>query len=281
MLPPNFLKPLLSKDWSSHNQSEKTLFKVFISYAAADAFGAFYEFSGIPEVVPNQLKAKANWPFGGISDDTALTILTLVSLSEKSPEDAASKFLELLRENVKSLRGLGPTTRAALGLPVKADEMESIGATNGGLMRTCLVAIGFSEKTSRDIWLKSLISTTHKSEKAIQSAIELGDIIHDQSLVGIDANKDLFQDGVPNTSQETLIAVKILLSRSSNLEEVIRNACLLGGDTDTTAAVSSAIYSFWHPESDEVFNLPWLCDVNWSELQKVPEALMALYQRAT
>jgi ADP-ribosylglycohydrolase len=280
VLPPNFLAQLLPKDWLSHNQTEKTLFKSLISYAAADAFGAFYEFNGVPAVVSNQLKAKPNWPYGGISDDTALTLLTLIALAENSPEAAASKFLELLRMNVEKLRGLGPTTRAALGLEVKAKEMESVGATNGGLMRTCLVAMAFDKKDERDTWLRALISVTHKSEIAIQSALELGDIIHNResNLVGL--KESSFVDGVPNTSKETLTAVRALLSRSKNLEEVIRSACLLGGDTDTTAAVSSAIYSFWHPESDELFTLPWLGDVNWSELENAPEALSALYRRA-
>ena len=280
MLPPYFLAPLLSKDWSSHNQAEKMLFKSFIAYAAADAFGAFYEFNGVPAVVPNQLKAKPNWPFGGISDDTALTILTLISLAENSPEAAASKFLELLRMNVEKLRGLGPTTRAALGLEVKAKEVESVGATNGGLMRTCLVAMAFNKKDERDTWVRALISVTHKSEIAIQSALELGDIVHSRELNLVELKKSDFPEGIPNTSGETLIAVKALLSKSKNLEEVIRSACLLGGDTDTTAAVSSAVYSFWHPESDELFTLPWLGDVNWSELENAPEALSALYRRA-
>lgn len=256
------------------------LFKSFIAYAAADAFGAFYEFNGVPAVVPNQLKAKPNWPFGGISDDTALTILTLKSLAENSPEAAASRFLESLRMNVEKLRGLGPTTRAALGLEVKAKEVESVGATNGGLMRTCLVAMAFEKKDERDTWVRALISVTHKSEIAIQSALELGDIVHSRELNLVELKEGDFPEGVPNTSGETLIAVKALLSKSKNLEEVIRSACLLGGDTDTTAAVSSAVYSFWHPESDELFTLPWLGDVNWSELENAPEALSALYRRA-
>lgn len=280
MHPPKFLSELLPKPWGEHSETEKVFFKVFISYAAADAFGAFYEFSGAPEDVPKQLKSKQGWPHGGISDDTMLTILTLISLDTSTPNAAALKFLELLKENINSLRGLGPTTRNALGLEVKPREIESVGITNGGLMRTCLVAMAFKEKSERDNWLSSLVRVTHKGEVAIRCALEVGDLIHNSSLLKSDRDLNSFPNGVSNSSEETLSAVHAILANSKSLEEVMRCACGLGGDTDTTAAVSSAIYSFWNNESDEVFALPWLSEVNWSELKHAPSALEALYRRA-
>lgn len=280
MLPPKFLTQLLPKAWLEQSRSEKALFKAFISYAAGDAFGAFYEFNGIPQSVPNQLKAKSDWPLGGISDDTMLTVLTLRALEEEDPDTAALKFLELLKQNAKALRGLGPTTRMALGLEVKANEVASVGATNGGLMRTCLAAMAFAEKERRDRWLRALVFSTHKSEIAIRCAIELGDLIHDRQLVKGAVSLASFPGGVSNSSEETLRAVKAILSVSENLNDVFLKACALGGDTDTTAAVSSAIFSFWHSELDEIFSIPWLSEVNWSEVKEVPSALQMLYRRA-
>ena len=279
MLPEEKLLKLLPKPWSGHDQVEQNLFKVFISYAAGDAFGAFYEFNGIPQSVPNILKAKENWPLGGTSDDTMLTILTLISTQEKTPELAAIRFLDLLRANAKSLRGLGPTTRNALGLEVKAHEIASVGRTNGGMMRTCLVAFLFPEKHERDLWLRELICATHTGEEAITCALELGDLIHNRDSLNAVRGLSSFPNGVTNSSEETLAAVKAILANSKNLEEVLRNSCSLGGDTDTTAAISSAIYAFWHPTSDEIFSLSWITEVNWSELKQAPEALQALYRK--
>jgi ADP-ribosylglycohydrolase len=280
VLPPRKLMELLPKPWQEHDEFEKTLFKVFVSYAAGDAFGAFYEFTGKPHSVPNLLKAKENWPYGGISDDTMLTILTLISLKETSPELASKRFINLLRANINNLRGLGPTTRKALGLDVKEHESSSIGITNGGMMRTCLVAFLFPEKQERDNWLRELVSATHTGEEAISFTLKLGDLVHAKDSLTFEPIHSTFPNGVSNTSIETFSAIKMILATSQNLEEVIRNACTLGGDTDTTAAISSAIYAFWHPGSDEVFSLSWISEVNWSELKQAPDALHELYRRA-
>jgi len=68
-----------------------------VAYAAGDAFGVFHEFNpGAPRPVLNQLLAKAGWPFGGISDDTLLTLLTITSLQESTPAGAAKRFLKEL-----------------------------------------------------------------------------------------------------------------------------------------------------------------------------------------
>ncbi|MBU3734234.1 MAG: ADP-ribosylglycohydrolase family protein, partial [Candidatus Planktophila sp.] len=88
-----------------------------LAYAAGDAFGVFYEFLEIPEKnITQELKGKEGWPFGGVSDDTLLSVLTIKSLKKSSPAEAAEEFLSQLRIAVPRLRGLGPTTRTALGL---------------------------------------------------------------------------------------------------------------------------------------------------------------------
>jgi ADP-ribosylglycohydrolase len=208
-----------------------------------------------------------------------LTILTLISLKETSPELASKRFINLLRANINNLRGLGPTTRKALGLEVKAHEIANVGRTNGGMMRTCLVAFLFPEKEERDNWLRELVSATHTGEEAITCALELGDLIHNGASLNAERGLSSFSNGVSNSSEETLAAVKTILANSKNLWEVLRNACSLGGDTDTTAAISSAIYAFWHPTSDEIFSLSWITEVDWSELKQAPEALQALYRK--
>ena len=49
-----------------------------LAYAAGDAFGVYYEFlEQTSQEIPQVLMAKQGWPFGGVSDDTLLSILTI------------------------------------------------------------------------------------------------------------------------------------------------------------------------------------------------------------
>jgi len=125
-----------------------------LAYAAGDAFGVFYEFmEETPEVIPQELLPKEGWPLGGVSDDTLLSLLTIKSLKKSSPEEAAEEFLAQLRKAVPRLRGLGPTTRTALGLEVKSGERGVIGETNGAIMRTALCGMYLNQ--NRDEWIKA------------------------------------------------------------------------------------------------------------------------------
>jgi ADP-ribosylglycohydrolase len=140
-----------------------------LAYAAGDAFGVYYEFlDQTPKEIPQVLLPKEGWPFGGVSDDTLLSILTIKSLTKKTPEEAATFFLEELRKAIPRLRGLGPTTRTALGLEVKDGERGVIGETNGAIMRTALCGLFIRE--NRDEWIKALVEVTHKSPKAVECA---------------------------------------------------------------------------------------------------------------
>ena len=51
----------------------------FIAYAAGDAFGAAHEFvSDRPAKIESVLLGKPDWPFGGVSDDTTLSLFRTV-----------------------------------------------------------------------------------------------------------------------------------------------------------------------------------------------------------
>ena len=119
-----------------------------LAFAAGDAFGVYYEFlAQTPKEIPQVMMAKTDWPFGGVSDDTLLTILTIKSLEKESPEEAAEYFLAELRRAVPRLRGLGPTTRTALGLEVKEGERGVIGETNGAIDAAKLSVDGSHSRT--------------------------------------------------------------------------------------------------------------------------------------
>jgi ADP-ribosylglycohydrolase len=236
-----------------------------LAYAAGDAFGVYYEFlDETPKEIPQVLLSKDGWPFGGVSDDTLLSILTIKSLSQRTPTDAAALFLEELRASIPRLRGLGPTTRTALGLEVKVGERGVIGETNGAIMRTALC--GLYIKNNRNEWIKALVEVTHNSPKAIECA---------QIAAGLFAGEDFpdYSDwtppigGISLDPLETLQAVVWVVKRANNCAEAFALACSLGGDTDTVAALAGALFAARWPERSDFYSIPWLNDVQWSEIE--------------
>jgi ADP-ribosylglycohydrolase len=236
-----------------------------LAYAAGDAFGVYYEFlDQTPKEIPQIMLPKEGWPFGGVSDDTLLSILTIKSLTKKTPAEAAEFFLEHLREAVPRLRGLGPTTRTALGLEVKDGERGVIGETNGAIMRTALC--GLYIKENRDEWIKALVEVTHKSPKAVKCA---------QIAAGLFAGENLpdYSDWLPPTGGisldplETLQAVVWVVKKASNCADAFSLACSLGGDTDTVAALAGALFAARWPEKADLYSIPWLHDVKWNEIE--------------
>ena len=236
-----------------------------LAYAAGDAFGVYYEFlEKTPTDIPQVLLPKDGWPFGGVSDDTLLSILTIKSLTKKTPAEAAEFFLEQLREAVPRLRGLGPTTRTALGLEVREGERGVIGETNGAIMRTALC--GLYIKENRDEWIKALVEVTHKSPKAVECA---------QIAAGLFAGENLpdYSDwsppigGISLDPLETLQAVVWVVKKASNCASAFSLACTLGGDTDTVAALAGALFAARWPEKSDFFSITWLNDVKWHEIE--------------
>lgn len=236
-----------------------------LAYAAGDAFGVYYEFlQETPQEIPQILLPKEGWPFGGVSDDTLLSILTIKSLTKKTPAEAAQFFLEQLREAVPRLRGLGPTTRTALGLEVRDGERGVIGETNGAIMRTALC--GLYVKENRDGWIKALVEVTHKSPKAVECA---------QIAAGLFAGEDFPDysewiaptDGISLDPLETLQAVVWVVKNADNCADAFSLACSLGGDTDTVAALAGALFAARWPARSDFYSIPWLSDVKWDEIE--------------
>ena len=236
-----------------------------LAYAAGDAFGVYYEFlDQIPAEIPQILLPKEGWPFGGVSDDTLLSILTIKSLIKETPEEAASFFLAELREAIPRLRGLGPTTRSALGLEVKDGERGVIGETNGAIMRTALC--GLFIKENRDVWIKALVEATHKSAKAVECAQIAAGLFAGEELPNY-SNWTPPAEGISLDPLETLQAVVWVVKRASNCAEAFALACSLGGDTDTVAALAGALFAARWPDKCDFYSIPWLNDIKWDEIE--------------
>jgi ADP-ribosylglycohydrolase len=276
-IPPQ-LRALFPKNWDEMTEKERRFTAALIAYSAGDAFGAYYEFSEISKEVSNQLKTRKEWPSGAVSDDTCLTILTLLSLEQDSPINAADKFLKLLREKKQSLRGLGPTTRAALGLPVKDFEKSSIGLTNGALMRTSILGFLFEDAIERDNWVRALANSTHK-DYAVELAVSLATkFAHGEKPSG-DNGWQLSSNGVSNDARDTYAAVENIIDRTETVIDAMILGCMFGGDTDTTVAVSSSFIAFNSVNYGGLFEIPWLNEVDWLGIYGFEEALSIAFEK--
>ena len=261
----------------------------FIAYAAGDAFGAAHEFvSDRPAKIESVLLGKPDWPFGGVSDDTTLSLLTIASLEGDDADRAAERYLELLKESQHSLRGLGPTTRAALGMSVKPEEVHLIGVSNGGMMRSALLGTVFTSEQSelRRIWVRKSVEITHAHPIAVDAALALSAAFSGAVSEGmrfkVPTPPDGWRpaaDGISLDPDETYRAVLYVANRVKTVEDAFLLACQLGGDTDTVAALSGSLVAAIYREESGLFEIPWLMDVNWSEIPQMKVAIELLIRR--
>lgn len=270
----------------------------FFAYAAGDAFGVQYEFKDEYRV-ESSLSEIADWPLGGVSDDTLLTLLSIKALESHTPNAARTRFIELLKENLQVLRGLGPTTRAAVGLPVKESEVHFIGNSNGAMMRTALMGMAFSAKDdeNRRLWISEISRATHSHERAIATSLIASKLfaqaLHDPTvdLLHMAENEakeigyeEFFTTNFDEKSQvtldplHTLKVVIAIASSSTTVEQAYISACERGGDTDTVSALAGALVSLRYPTSHGFYSIPWINQVKWSEISESGKALEIIYR---
>ena len=277
--------PVAVRYWEGASSLHKRTMLSLLAYAAGDAYGFQSEFMPrIEGAAPTTIGRKPGWPAGGVSDDTLLTRLTILALAANTSEEASSNFLTLLNAHVDQLRGLGPTTRSALGLPIKERELHEVGISNGGMMRTALCGIAFDNAKERREWISALTTPTHNQsiardcaialaaaygefETPIRSAMlaeELDPEVRDR-IENLDSWESPI-DGVSNGSLDTLAAVIQVVEGSQSLIDTYHRSVKLGGDTDTIAALSAGLYAIRNPDSEELLSIGWITEVDWSEL---------------
>jgi len=245
--------------------------------------------------LPDVLVEVDGWPAGGVSDDTILTFMTLKALvdglesPEQNPAIAAESFLRRLEQAKPQLRGLGPTTRAALGLPVKPEEEPMVGRSNGGLMRCALVGLVFADHQERRAFVRALTVATHSHERAVEAAMVGSRILAD--AIAYEDSFDLAasvsdespkfaaeilsfeptDEGVTLDPIETLGASIRASQEATNTNDAFKTACGFGGDTDTTAALAGAFFTAMHPRDNKFESIVWLPQVEWAEIAELDE----------
>lgn len=280
-----------------------------LAYAAGDAIGVEYEMHEVKkEVKIERMGTRDDWPFGGVSDDTLLSILTLETFSMQNADKPGEVFLEKLREALPKLRGLGPTTRYALGMPLEPKDLERVGNTNGALMRTSLLGIAYGRRQSEELkkYVYDMAFATHRNSIAAYSAVLMAALFseafesnrrsHYEVLKSeIEREREIpsefvellenFQKwtpparGISLDSIETLMATIWVVERAEDCLDAYRLACELGGDTDTVAAQSGALFCAENPNKHDFFSIPWLDKVDWNEVRPFRDMVSLLALR--
>ncbi len=275
--------------------------EILRAYAAGDAYGVQFEFQPRRfDVLPDSLAEVDGWPAGGVSDDTILSLMTLESLQLGadgilvSADASAKLFRQRLLAAKDSLRGLGPTTRAALGLPVKPEEEAMVGRSNGGLMRCSLVGLAFADHQTRREYVRELTQATHVHPRAVEAALvgsrlfsdavalgaatSIADAVFDESpefadeIMGFEPTNE----GVTLDPIETLGAAIAACAVAQSTNDAFKLACGFGGDTDTTAALAGALFTARHPVGNGYSTIGWLDQIEWSEIAQIDDIATAL-----
>jgi sugar/nucleoside kinase (ribokinase family)/ADP-ribosylglycohydrolase len=292
LFPTSFYSP-------TDEQVQVSIATALFAYAAGDAFGVQYEFKE-GYTVESHLSEIADWPLGGVSDDTLLTLLSIESLASRNPALARQRFIDLLKENLPVLRGLGPTTRAAVGLPVKESEQHFIGNSNGAMMRTALLGMAFksSDDLNRRQWVSEIARATHSHQRAVATSLIASKLfaalLEDPSadvlaIASAEAKaigyEDYFSTNFDPQQQisldplHTLKAVIGIAGSVTTVEAAYLAACRQGGDTDTVSALSGALVALRFPARHGFYAIPWINQVMWSEISAARQSLEIIYRK--
>jgi ADP-ribosyl-[dinitrogen reductase] hydrolase len=269
-----------------------------LAYAAGDALGVPWEGKTPDDVHWDMLEglpARGDWPRGSTSDDTDQLLLVARYLAETTGEVDERGFLTRLTKALPTMRGVGPTTSAAVRRFVEtgqthATEGNSIGAAMRALPFGWATPLAAAEQR-RELTVR-LSRATHGAPAAIMSAnmvatmaawaIEQHPI---EAVVGAGLREaerfarlyglspailrplrqaaagdwGPYNPRMPLDAVATTAAVLHALGQARSLATALKRAVALGGDTDTTAAIVGGILGCQLEDIDGA--IPWLSKV--------------------
>jgi ADP-ribosylglycohydrolase len=269
------------------------------AYACGDALGVPWE--GPPganaHATPSQIEqlpAREGWPRGATSDDTALTLLVAHHLADRDGDGDPADFLADLAEQEASIRGLGPTTTAAIERFRRGEKAaDSPGrATNGAAMRALpigwvlphsqaerrrQVTITMSQATHADpaalvaacviatcaSWALENASPSMLLTVAAEEAREASQAVTTEPRLAemlTQVSAGTWQppaDGISLDPYETVAAALSCATRTTSLRTGLVSAVQLGGDTDTVAALVGGVMGGKLTAEQVRAELPW------------------------
>jgi ADP-ribosyl-[dinitrogen reductase] hydrolase len=269
-----------------------------LAYAAGDALGVPWEGKTPDEVhweALEELPARGDWPRGATSDDTDQMLLVARYLAETGAQVDEREFLVRLAKALPRMRGVGPTTSAAVRRFLATGETHAKDGTSiGAAMRA--PPFGWATpanatKRRRELTVQ-LSRATHGAPAAIMSACVVATMaawaieqhpIEAVVAAGLREADDLadlyrlapaivqplhqaaagdwgpYKPGMPLDAVTTLASILHVLRETTNLAHAMKRAVALGGDTDTTAAIVGGILGCRLEGVDHA--IPWLSKV--------------------
>jgi ADP-ribosylglycohydrolase/tetratricopeptide (TPR) repeat protein len=268
------------------------------AYACGDALGVPWENRAAANTASpgqiEQLPAREGWPRGATSDDTALTLLVAHHLADRDGDGDPAAFLGDLAEQEAAIRGLGPTTTAAIERFRRGDEAAgSRGkATNGAAMRALPIGwvLPHDQAERRRQVTIAMSRATHTDPAALVAACVIAACASwalegaSPSLllaVGVEEAREAAQEvatdtrlaemltqvsagtweppanGISLDPYETVAAVLWCATRATSLRSGLVSAVQLGGDTDTVAALVGGLMGGKLTAGQVRAELPW------------------------
>lgn len=250
-----------------------------LGLAIGDALGAPFESQKGPVEPPEVFLPHGNLPAGSYTDDTQLSVITAQSILECrdfNAEELAKRFAAAIGE----IRGIGTTTKLVLEKVAEGQkahyaaeathlQLGRRSAGNGAIMRMAPIAIAFWDdipkvcKAAADA--AAIIHYDPLAHNAAQAVAELtalllsGASIREQALATVEAlflPKDscvaaALRKGASASAEElrpetgfaidTLTAAIWAFLEKDNFKECVQAAVSIGGDTDTTAAITGSL----------------------------------------
>ncbi len=287
------------------------------AYACGDALGVPWESRpnanvGAAASQIEQLPTREGWPRGATSDDTALTLLVAHHLADRDGDGDPAAFLADLAEQEAAIRGLGPTTTAAIERFRRGDEGAASPrrATNGATMRALpigwvlphdqaerrrQVTITMSRATHADpaalvaagviaacaSWALEGASPSMLLAAAAEEAREAAQEVTTEArlaemLTQVSAGTwEPPANGISLDPYDTVTAALWCATRATSLRSGLVNAVQLGGDTDTVAALVGGLMGGKLTAGQVRTELPW------HRLVALPEPETAIAETAT
>jgi len=245
------------------------------AFACGDALGVPWEGRSPAEIDPAALDGlphRRSWPPGATSDDTEQLVLVAENLIASGGTGDPRAFLDALAAALPATRGAGPTTRAAVARSVRPGGVQAAGGCpNGAGMR--VLPIGWITPPDaagrRRALVAALTRTTHAAPAALAAANAVAAMgahavagragedlvaaaVEEVDTAGVGPAGDPVRlaaaggweppaGGVGLDAMETAAAVVHLVRLHEDPARAMRHAVLLGGDTDTVAAITGGV----------------------------------------
>lgn len=222
-----------------------------IGTALGDSLGLVFEgmkAGRIAKFKPLPLRQRFAFGRGVLSDDTLQSMFVAIAVLRHpdSPELAAQEFAKMLRAWFLTLPpGIGlSTAKACLKLCFGSLESGVPSAGNGAAMRAAVIG-SLAAPDQRDTFVEAISRVTHTDQLAIlgakivaYAATVTPDEFDKSLFPAWDFEKPIPRDGPTGYVVHTVnAALKIWRNHPNEIEKAIEETILLGGDTDSVAAI--------------------------------------------